>query len=163
MQAVLCANISNPYCGQTLTAGIPTGSGLEVICSRDNDYYIEVLAHPNQEGYVPESDVSNPPSGLTDCNTEAHPAIYAAANAIGYLGAGQQYAGLCLQFVADAWSGAGLPIPGDDDAIDWWNAYSERYAHAVAGNPRFLTPRRGALVFWGPNQYSAAGHVAIAE
>ena len=175
---VLCAG-STPrlQCGQTLTASIPAGSGLQVICSRSNDYYIEVLAHRNQEGYVPKSDVSNPPSGLTDCDTTAHPAIYAAANAIGFLGPLTTYGvGSCLPFVLHAWTNVGVkhaPRP---------HTRYVRYGAGVVGrlcqprlgydwdktasDPRFFTPPRGALVFWQgdnnfPAQHSEDGHVAI--
>jgi cell wall-associated NlpC family hydrolase len=169
---VLCAG-STPrlQCGQTLTASIPAGSGLQVICSRSNDYYIEVLAHRNQEGYVPKSDVLNPPSGLTDCDTTAHPAIYAAANAIGFLGPITKYgAGSCLAFVVNAWTNVGVKTPpGADTAQDWWNDYVGKLGYdwdKTASDPRFTTPPRGALVFWQgddnfPAQDSQDGHVAI--
>jgi len=114
VQTVLCANTADRYCGQTLTASIPAGAGLEVICSRHNDYYIEVLAHRNQEGYVPQSDVSTAPTGLADCNTPSHPAIYAGANAIGYLGTTSPYGpGTCLRLVINMWRAAGASIGSD--------------------------------------------------
>ena len=159
----LCAG-SGSWCPDVI-ASIPAHAQLQVICSRNSSYYVEDLANRALEGFVAQSDVANAPGGLGDCDTTLHPAIYAAANALGWMK--QDYDALeCLQFVADSWKGAGKPMPNDDDAIDWWNDYSARYARELPGQPRYGTPPRGALVFWaGTNAYpqylSQDGHVAI--
>jgi cell wall-associated NlpC family hydrolase len=163
----LCAG-SASWCPDVI-ASVPVNAQLQVICSRVNSYYIEDLANRALEGFVAKSDVRNAPGGLGDCDTTAHPAIYAAANALGWMG--QEYDPStgpfnCLQFVAAAWAGAGKPIPGDDDAIDWWNSYSKDYPRELSNQPRYGTPPRGALVFWAgtdsyPQDDSEDGHVAI--
>lgn len=161
--AHLCAGTAS-WCPDAI-AKVPANAQLQVICSRVNSYYVEDLANRALEGFVAKSDVRNPPGGLVDCDTTTHPAIYAAANALGWMG--QDHDPLyCLEFVADAWADAGKAIPSDDDAIDWWNAYSGRYARELDGQPRYGTPPRGALVFWAgtdnyPQYYSEDGHVAI--
>jgi hypothetical protein len=159
----LCASDSS-WCGDVI-ASIPAKAQLQVICSRIGSYYVEDLANRALEGFVAKSDVASPPAGLVDCDTTAHPAIYAAANALGWMK--QNHDPLyCLQFVGDSWAEAGKPIPGDDDAIDWWNKYSARYPRELPGQPRYATPPRGALVFWSgtdlyPQYDSEDGHVAI--
>jgi cell wall-associated NlpC family hydrolase len=164
-QLVLCANTSDPYCGQTLTAGIPAGTAVNVTCYHRSDYYVVVAAHHNQQGYVPQSDVSGAPSGLSDCNTAAHPSIWAGAWAIGYLGTNTDV-GLCLTFVIDAWRSTGTTIGSDasQTAASWWSSsYDIWPKHTQTSDPsRYLTPPRGALVFWGATSTSPAGHVAIA-
>jgi hypothetical protein len=146
-----------------------------VVCSRGGDYYVEDLAHRAYEGYVLKNHVSNAPSGLADCDTTSHPAIFAAANGLGNVGQ-TNYAQLCLEFVANMWKEAGVTLPSppggaNGTAIQWWQAYVNNtgslkgagYAwDTSASNDRFATPPRGALVFWWNNNYSAAGHVAIA-
>jgi cell wall-associated NlpC family hydrolase len=160
VQTYLCASTTNSHCGQTLTASIPAGSAVSVTCDHGSDYYIVVTAHQNQEGYVPKGDVSGAPAGLTDCDTAAHRAIWAAAWAIGYLG--QDYdVDYCLTFVIDAWRSTGDDLPGSTDPITWWSSYAGDYEHATSGD-RFDTPPRGALVFWGGDKYNSEGHVAIA-
>lgn len=152
-------------------ATIPSGAQLQVICSRIGSYYVEDLANRALEGYVPKASVRNAPGGLADCDTIAHPAIYAAANALGYMNQNKD-PGLCLPFVAQAWELAGKPIPdptqgASGTAQDWWYDYYGKLGYAWdTGGARFKTPPRGALVFWhGDNNYpaqdSAAGHVAI--
>jgi hypothetical protein len=159
----LCAG-SASWCPDVI-ATIPAHAQLQVICSRVSSYYVEDLANRALEGFIVKSDVANAPGGLTDCDTAGHPAIYAAANALGWMG--QDHDPLyCLQFVADSWAEAGKPIPSDDDAIDWWNAFSAKYPRELPGQPRYGTPPRGALVFWsGTDKYpqydSEDGHVAI--
>jgi cell wall-associated NlpC family hydrolase len=66
------------------------------------------------------------------------------------------YDGLCLQFVADAYSnGGGVSIGSADTAYDYWNNHSS--AQVTDGS----TPPEGALVFWGPDPWTTAGHVAL--
>lgn len=148
VQTKLCASNSDPNCAQTLTGSIPAGTGVSVTCYQGSDYYIDVLAHQNQEGYVPESDVSQAPSGLGDCDTSKNPAIWAAADAIGYLGTDTD-PGLCLTFVVDAWRSAGVELPGSDDPITWWSSYAGNYTHATSGS-RIDTPPRGRWCFGAP-------------
>jgi len=165
VQTRLCASAGNRFCGQTLTAMIPAGTAVTVKCDHGGDYYIVVVAHQNQEGYVPESDVTGAPSGLADCDTSAHQAIWAAAWAIGKLG--QDFdPGLCLSFVVAAWRSAGVVLPGAYDPVDWLaSGYAGRYQEVTSGS-RLYTPPRGALVFWkgtnkDPAEDSEDGHVAI--
>jgi hypothetical protein len=75
------------------------------------------------------------------------------------VGSGDNYTGLCLVFVRDAYlKGAGVDIGSADTALDYWN---ERSSAQHRGD---TNPPRGALVFWGatgapyPN---SAGHVGI--
>jgi hypothetical protein len=80
-----------------------------------------------------------PPSGLVDCDTTAHPAIYAAANALGWMT--QPHLPLyCLEFVPDAWSQAGRAIPSYDDAIDWWDSHSTAYSRELPGRASVQHP-----------------------
>jgi hypothetical protein len=159
----LCAG-SASWCPDVIAA-IPARAQVQVICSRAASFYVEDLADRALEGFVAQSDVASPPSGLVDCDTTAHPAIYAAANALGWMT--QPHLPLyCLEFVPDAWSQAGRAIPSYDDAIDWWDSHSTAYSRELPGEPRYNTPPRGALVFWkGTNSYpqydSEDGHVAI--
>jgi hypothetical protein len=162
-QTTLCATPTGQYCGQTLTALIPAGTQISVRCYHASAYYINVLAHTNQEGYVPQSAVSHAPSGLTDCDSASHHAIWAAAWAINYLGNSTAYPlGTCLPFVAAAWASAGDAIPGSSDPVTWWDAYANTGKYETGTS---LTPPRGALVFWGgtPDDppLSGDGHVAI--
>ncbi len=151
----------------TVIATIPSGAQLQVICTRVGDYYVEDLANRALEGFVPQGNVRNAPGGLAGCQTTAHPAIWAAANALGSVGKPvDPY--LCLTFVVDAWKGTGVPaIPGAADPVSWWPEYYGKLGYAWdTGGPRFATPPRGALVFWyGTNKYpqydSEDGHVAI--
>lgn len=120
---------------------------------------------------MPKASVRNPSSGLVDCNTAAHPAIYAAAKALAWVNQDHDR-GLCLEFVGQAWHDAGKPIPNPTQgksgtAQDWWYDYHGKLSYAWdTGGTRFKTPPRGALVFWhGTNNYpqyhSQDGHVAI--
>jgi hypothetical protein len=161
----VCAGGSSWCSG--IIAQIPANAQLQVICSRNSDYYVEDLANRALEGYVAKSNVRNPPGGLADCDTTHHPAFFAAANALGYYGSGD-FGGLCLTFVIDMWKGTGVPnIPGSDDPVTWWPAYHGKLGYAWdTSGPRFATPPRGALVFWYgtpnyPEQDSEDGHVAI--
>ena len=162
-----CVDTAQKGCTQSL-ATIPAKAQLQVICSRGGDYYVEDLADRAYEGYVPKAHVSNAPGGLVDCDTTAHPAIYAAANALGDVGKPVDPLA-CLTFVIDAWKGAGVStIPGSDDPVTWWPANYKKFGWAwdTPGMARFTTPPRGALVFWyGTNKYpqydSEDGHVAI--
>ena len=159
--AHLCAGPAS-WCPDVI-ASLPAGAQVQVICSRVSSYYVENLARRASEGFVAKSDIRNAPGGLADCDTKAHPAIYAAANALGWMKQNHE-AGACLQFVQDAWTGAGKPIPNAADPIHWWNKFSLSYgtkARATSGNSRYRTPPRGALVFWGPKTGSPVGHVAI--
>lgn len=66
------------------------------------------------------------------------------------------YYDLCLQFVADAYSkGGGVSIGSADTAYDYWTGHAS--AHVTDGS----TPPEGALVFWGPDPWTTAGHVAL--
>jgi cell wall-associated NlpC family hydrolase len=164
-QTTLCATPgSSKYCSQTLTASIPAGTTVTVVCQHGPAYYIRVTAHVNQEGYVNKGDVSSPPSGLTDCDSPAHQAIWAAAWAIGYLGSTSPYGpGTCLEFVINAWQSTGVTIESDrsQTAASWWNSSYNKWTKETSGSSEYMTPPRGALVFWGPDRYSSAGHVAI--
>ncbi|HJP96007.1 MAG TPA: FG-GAP-like repeat-containing protein [Candidatus Saccharimonadales bacterium] len=65
------------------------------------------------------------------------------------------YDGLCLSFVHDAYSAAGLNIgTGYSNAIGYWNQHTQS-KHVDADAPA------GALVFWGANPYTSDGHVAL--
>jgi surface antigen len=71
------------------------------------------------------------------------------------------YDGLCLQFVGDAYSQAGIDLHAQandaSSAASFWNTYGgTKY-------PPSDTPPRGALVFWGPTDSNPYGHVAISE
>lgn len=155
----LCASNAS-WCPRVI-ASVPANAQLQVICSRINSYYIEDLANRALEGFVAKSDVRNAPGGLADCDTPAHPAIYAAANALGWMGQIHDV-GWCLQFVSDAWTEAGTSIHSAYDAADWWNEYRGKFGYAWdTGGTRFTTPPRGALVFWGTSKNSPYGHVAI--
>jgi len=171
---VTCVSTAQKGCTDPL-ATIPANAQLQVICSRGADYYVEDLAHRAYEGFVPQSHVSSAPSGLVDCDTTSHPAIFAAANGLGNVGQ-TNYWQLCLKFAADMWKEAGTALPSpplgaNGTAIQWWQAYENNtgklsgagYAWDTStGNSRFTTPPRGALVFWWGNNYSSDGHVAIA-
>lgn len=150
----------------TTIAVIPAGAQLQVICTWEGDYYVEDLANRALEGFVPTGDVRNAP-GVASCHTAAHPAIWAAANALGDVGKPIDPF-YCLTFVVNAWSGTGVAaIPGSADPVTWWPAYQGKFGWAWdTSGPRFATPPRGALVFWyGTNLYpqydSEDGHVAI--
>jgi cell wall-associated NlpC family hydrolase len=165
VQTTLCAKPTGKYCSQTLTAAIAAGTPVTVVCSHGPAYYIRVTAHQNQEGYVQKSDVSDPPSGLTDCDSASHQAIWAAAWAIGYLGTATPYGpGTCLEFVIDAWRSTGVPIRSagwQQTAVNWWYSPDNTWTKETRGSSEYMTPPRGALVFWGSDDYSNAGHVAI--
>jgi hypothetical protein len=68
------------------------------------------------------------------------------------------YDGLCLQFVADAYSSAGVNIGSAPSALTYWNN------HPAQQHSGDTNPPKGALVFWGatggayPNP---DGHVAL--
>ena len=62
----------------------------------------------------------------------------------------------CLKFVSDAYASAGVSIGSASTAVAYWNQ------HASFQHPGDLNPPRGALVFWGPNAASSAGHVGLA-
>ena len=162
VQTTLCATPTGKYCGQTLTAEIAAGTPVTVVCSHGPAYYIQVTARQNQEGYVARTDVSDPPSGLTDCDSASHQAIWAAALAIGYLGTDTdpEY---CLTFVIDMWrkTGAGIASANEYPPA-WWSSSANIWPKQTSKtNPgRWLTPPRGALVFWGAKGASP-GHVAI--
>lgn len=64
--------------------------------------------------------------------------------------------GLCLQFVASAWSQANVNIGSSDTAVGYWNTNPKGYQKHTDQNPP-----AGALVFWGVTQWSSDGHVAI--
>lgn len=165
VQTRLCANASSSrYCAQTLTADIRAGTSVTVVCYHGPAYYIRVTAHVNQEGYVSKGVVSSPPSGLTDCDSATHQAIWAAAWSIGYLGTTRPYGpGTCLAFVINAWRSTGVAIGSNssETAASWWNSSYNKWPKQTAGSSEYMTPPRGALVFWGPDKYSSAGHVAI--
>ncbi len=169
---VTCVDTAQSGCTDPV-ATISANAQLQVICSRGGDYYVEDLAHRAYEGYVPQSHVRNPPGGLGDCDTTAHPAIFAAANGLGNVGQ-TNYQGACLAFAITMWQDAGTTLPRlgqNSTAIQWWQTFVNNigalkgaaYAWDTnASNDRFTTPPRGALVFWWGNNYSSAGHVAIA-
>jgi cell wall-associated NlpC family hydrolase len=166
VQTTLCATPTGKYCSQTLTAAIAAGTPVTVVCSHGPAYYIRVTAHQNQEGYIQRADVSDPPPGLTDCDSASHQAIWAAALAIGYLGTTQYWPlGSCLAFVAAMWGDTGVTLKStgkQETAWQWWNSPADNpYPKETSGSSMYMTPPRGALVFWGPDQYSGAGHVAI--
>lgn len=162
-----CASNDNG-CSTTI-ATIPSGAQLQVICGRLSDYYVEDLANRALEGFVPETSVRYAPGGLEDCDTTAHPAIYAAANALGDVGQPVDPL-LCLKFVVASWNGVGvadIPSFSTADPVNWWPTYYGKFGYAWdTGGPRLATPPRGALVFWyGTPKYpqydSEDGHVAI--
>jgi surface antigen len=69
--------------------------------------------------------------------------------------------GLCLQFVSDAYSQAGVSLAaqaGDSSsAVAYWNSYGgTKY-------PASDAPPAGALVFWGATDANPYGHVAVSE
>jgi cell wall-associated NlpC family hydrolase len=163
VQTTLCATPTGKYCSQTLTAKIAAGTPVTVVCSHGPAYYIRVTARQNQEGYVQRSDVSNPPSGLTDCDSASHQAIWAAALAIGYLGTDTDPE-LCLTFVIDMWRDTGAVIGSDktQTPVSWWNSSYNIWPKETKGSSMYLTPPRGALVFWGGDHWNPDGHVAIA-
>lgn len=166
VRTTLCAKPSGKYCSQTLTAAIAAGTPVTVVCSHGPAYYIRVTAHQNQEGYVQRSAVSDPPPGLTDCDSASHQAIWAAALAIGYLGTTSPYGpGTCLTFVIDMWRLTGADIPSDasQTAASWWYSRYNTWTKETSGSSEYMTPPRGALVFWGPDDYPGGkgGHVAI--
>jgi cell wall-associated NlpC family hydrolase len=165
VQTTLCATPTGKYCSQTLTAMIAAGTQVTVVCSHGPAYYIRVTARQNQEGYVKQSAVSDPPSGLTDCDSASHQAIWAAALAIGYLGSTSPYGiGTCLKFVIDMWRETGVNIGSagpQQTAVNWWGSPYNIWTKETRGSSEYMTPPRGALVFWGPDRYSNAGHVAI--
>ena len=164
VQTTLCATPAGKYCSQTLTALIAAGTPVTVVCSHGPALYIRVTARQNQEGFVPRSDVSSPPSGLADCDTASHQAIWAAALAIGYLGTDTDH-GACLAFVIDRWRATGVSIGSDSSqtAASWWSSsYNIWPKETKKTDPgMYLTPPRGALVFWGAKTGSPDGHVAI--
>jgi hypothetical protein len=80
----------------------------------------------------------------------------AIAWAQGFVGAGDNYNGYCLQFVGDAYAnGGGINIGNAATAVAWWNA------HSSGQHPGDANPPRGALVFWGATSSNSAGHVGI--
>jgi hypothetical protein len=166
-----CVTTTQAGCS-TPVATIPVNAQLQVICSRGNDYYVEDLAHRAYEGFVSKASVRSAPGGLVDCDTTAHPAIFAAANGLGDYGQ-TKYDGACLTWVIEKWAGAGTSLPGAGTAAEWWQQFEGNksglagrgYAWDTGGS-RFTTPPRGALVFWWgspryPQYESQDGHVAI--
>lgn len=69
--------------------------------------------------------------------------------------------GECLQFVADAYTQAGVNLASmasdDSSAVSFWNTYSG------TEYPPTDAPPAGALVFWGATSTNPYGHVAISE
>ncbi|HEY5198989.1 MAG TPA: CHAP domain-containing protein [Solirubrobacteraceae bacterium] len=69
--------------------------------------------------------------------------------------------GECLQFVADAYTQAGVNLASmaadDSSAVSFWNTYSG------TEYPPTEDPPAGALVFWGATSTNPYGHVAISE
>lgn len=69
--------------------------------------------------------------------------------------------GLCLQFVSDAYSQAGISLAsqaGDSSsAISFWNSYGG------AKYPASATPPAGALVVYDATSSNPYGHIAISE
>ena len=69
--------------------------------------------------------------------------------------------GYCLEFVASAYSAAGVSIGGADTAADYWDNNPEGFTE----HPGDTSPPVGALVFWGPDDVDGysnpAGHVGI--
>jgi cell wall-associated NlpC family hydrolase len=69
--------------------------------------------------------------------------------------------GLCLQFVGDAYSQAGIDLHGQasdtSSAVSFWDTYSG------AKYPPSDAPPKGALVFWGATDSNPYGHVAISD
>ena len=64
------------------------------------------------------------------------------------------YDGLCLPFVHDAYSSAGYNIgTGYANPVNYWNGHG--------GHQSGENAPKGALVFWGANQYNSDGHVAL--
>ena len=84
----------------------------------------------------------------------------AIAWAQGYLGTSYDD-GYCLEFVASAYSAAGINIGSADTAADYWDNNPKGYTE----HPGDTNPPVGALVFWGPDDvdgYSNPdGHVGI--
>lgn len=76
----------------------------------------------------------------------------AVAWAMGMVGGGSQYNGLCLGFVDDAYGATGARQPR---AIDQWNTAKG----AGKGHPGDRNPPVGAQVFWASN--NPARHIAI--
>lgn len=77
---------------------------------------------------------------------------------------GKNYdAGLCLQFVSEAWASAGVSIGGlfsSDDPVTYWaNNYGGWAKHP--STHVYNSPPTGALVFWGANPWNSEGHVAL--
>ncbi len=68
--------------------------------------------------------------------------------------------GLCLAFVAAAWSSAGVSLGSSYDPVTYWAADPRGYLEHSSPHA-YNNPPAGALVFWGANPWSSLGHVAI--
>ncbi|MEA2130866.1 MAG: hypothetical protein QOJ85_3757 [Solirubrobacteraceae bacterium] len=94
-------------------------------------------------------------------STAASPAEQSAVSWAQAQEGSTQWDGLCLQFVSDAYSQAGVDLSAQagaiDSAIDYWNTYTG------TKNPASENPPAGALVFWGATDSNPYGHVAISE
>jgi cell wall-associated NlpC family hydrolase len=106
---------------------------------------------------------SGTPCAMTASNSSASQSA-AEQSAVSWAQAQEgstQWDGLCLQFVSDAYSQAGVDLSAQagasDSAIDYWNTYGG------TKNPPSEDPPAGALVFWGATSSNPYGHVAISE
>lgn len=97
----------------------------------------------------------------SDANSSQSPAEQSAVSWAQAQEGSTQWDSLCLQFVSDAYSQAGVDISAQagahDSAIDYWNTYTG------TKNPPSEAPPAGALVFWSATDSNPYGHVAISE
>lgn len=71
------------------------------------------------------------------------------------------YEGLCLEFVQKAWGAAGVSMADSDDPVTYWASDPDHWQEHSSPHA-YNDPPRGALLFWGGNQWVSTGHVAIA-
>jgi hypothetical protein len=96
--------------------------------------------------------------GVPPCSTGNSAEAKAIAWARQYLGKNYD-SGLCLLFVEQAYSAAGISIGAAPTAVGYWNGDPRGYAR----HPGDKNPPVGALVFWGATKSNSAGHVGIYE
>lgn len=150
-----CTNLGDTGCNAWTT--IPSGIGLSLRCWQDESWYDGTNRWFWASGYGVQGFVSaNQVSwqyATPWCGND--PYVQAVRWAGSHLG--QNYdIGLCLQFVHDAWWVAGRDIGSATTAYNYWLTNPRGYARVYDTNPPV-----GALVFWRPDAYNSAGHVAI--
>jgi hypothetical protein len=94
------------------------------------------------------------------CVSSAHRDIWAANNALRYMG-NTQYPSLCWKFVHDMWALAGVPGLPAGTTMTPAKAWTLVRGRHGSGSADWKRPPRGAIVFWNGRPGYPEGHSAI--